>query len=185
MQGTSTTINGLDMEKLAGLVEAIERDPRAGVAGFRVATSWTGGAASTTRVFDWAIGGERKVRGFEFKSDEPTELLGDASAPNPQELLMGALNACMMVGFVAGCALKGVRLESLDFVCEGELDLRGFLGLSESVKPGYERIHIEVRVRGDGTPAQYEEVMEMVRKTSPNYFNITRPVVVTAGVKAV
>ena len=38
------------------------------------------------------------------------ELLGQNSAPNPQELLMTALNACITVGYVAGAAVKGVTL---------------------------------------------------------------------------
>jgi hypothetical protein len=58
------------------------------------------------------------------------------------------------------------------------LNLRGFLGLDPNVKPGYDSIHYVVRLKGDGTPEQFEAIHENVRKTSPNYFNIASPVTI-------
>ena len=62
----------------------------------------------------------------------------------------------------------------------GSLDLRGFLGIDPAVKPGYDTIRYVVRIKGDGTPAQFQEIHETVAKTSPNYFNISRPVAIDA-----
>ena len=72
------------------------------------------------------------ARTFKVACDEPVELCGENTAANPQELLMSALNACMMVGYVAGCAVRGIALEQLELETSGELDLRGFLGIDES-----------------------------------------------------
>ena len=63
--------------------------------------------------------------------------------------------------------------------------MRGFLGLSDEVAPGYESIAYEVRIKGDGTPDQFEEIHQTVLKTSPNYFNISRPIRVDATLKVV
>ena len=90
--------------------------------------------------------------------------------------LMGALNACMMVGFVANAALRGIRLAKVEIETAGELDLRGFLGLDASVAAGYEGVKTTVRIAGDATPEQFAELHEAVRATSPNFFNFTRPV---------
>ena len=108
--------------------------------------------------------------------DEPHELLGQNTAPNPQEMLMTALNACIMVGYVAGAAVKGITLQSVEIETDGELDLRGFLGIDPTVRPGYEAIRYTVRLKGNGTLDQFREIHETVMKTSPNYFNISRPV---------
>ena len=61
-------------------------------------------------------------------------------------------------------------------VTKGELDLRGFLGLSDSVPPGYENIDYVVTIKGDGSAADFEEIHQTVMKTSPNYFNMSRPI---------
>ena len=89
---------------------------------------------------------------------------------------MAAFNACITVGYVAGAAVKGITLDSLEIKTRGELDLRGFLGLSDAVAPGYESVDYEVRIKGNGTPEQFEEIHQAVMKTSPNYFNISRPI---------
>ena len=89
---------------------------------------------------------------------------------------MSALNACMMVGYVAQAAIRGVKLEECRIDTEGELDLRGFLGLDEDVAPGYRRIDYVVHLEGDGTPEQYQEIHQAVMATSPNYFNLARAI---------
>jgi hypothetical protein len=89
---------------------------------------------------------------------------------------MAAVNACMMVGYVAGASLKGINLDSVEIRTRGTLDLRGFLGLDDAVPPGYESIDYDVWIKGNGSPEQFEEIHQTVMKTSPNYFNISRPV---------
>ena len=61
---------------------------------------------------------------------------------------MAAFNACITVGYVAGASLKGIKLESLEIRTHGELDLRGFLGLSDAVAPGYENVDYVVPHQG-------------------------------------
>lgn len=173
-------VNGLDLKALGEVVEAIGADSNQAKVAFNVTTRWAGQARSETLVEGYTIGGERVTRTHKIIADEPFELLGGDSAPNPQELLMAAFNACITVGYVAGSSLKGIKLDSLEIRTRGELDLRGFLGLSETVPAGYEEIDYEVRIKGDGSPEQFEEIHQKVLKTSPNYFNISRPIRVNA-----
>jgi uncharacterized OsmC-like protein len=169
-------VNGLDLAALGEVVESIEKDSSRAKVGFEVVTRWKGQTRSETTVSGYTFGGERIERSHAIIADEPCELLGADGAPNPQELLMAAFNACITVGYVAGSALKGINLESLEIHTKGELDLRGFLGLSDAVPPGYETVDYEVRIKGDGTPEDFEEIHQTVMKTSPNYFNMSRPI---------
>ena len=93
--------------------------------------------------------------------------------------VMPVLSRCSRVA-IALCALMGIELESLEIECSGDLDLRGFLGLDLSVKPGYDSIRSTVRIKGSGTPEQFEKIHQQVLKTSPNFFNISRPVRIDA-----
>jgi uncharacterized OsmC-like protein len=169
-------INGLDLNALGDVVDAIEQDAAQAKVTFDVSTRWTGQTSSESTVDGFTIAGERVTRSHKIIADEPCELLGEDGAPNPQELLMAAVNACMTVGYVAGASLKGIVLDELEIRTSGTLDLRGFLGLSDSVPPGYEAIDYEVRIKGNGTPEQFQEIHEAVMKTSPNYFNLNRPI---------
>jgi uncharacterized OsmC-like protein len=168
--------NGLDLGALGEMVEAIEKDASLAQAGFAVTTRWSGQTRSETVVESYSLGGKRIERQHRIVADEPCELLGTDSAPNPQELLMAAINACMTVGYVANASLRGIRLDSVEIRMRGTLDLRGFLGLSDDVPPGYENVDYDVTIKGDGTPEAFEEIHQAVMKTSPNYFNLSRPV---------
>ena len=169
-------VNGLDLDALAEVVEAIQEDSSKAKVGFDVTTRWTGQTGSETVVDGFTLAGERIGRSHRIVADEPRELLGGDSAPNPQELLMAAANACMTVGYVAGAATRGITLDKLEIRTSGNLDLRGFLGLDEAVPPGYEAIQYEVLISGDGTPEQFQDIHRNVMKTSPNYFNLNRPI---------
>ena len=94
--------NGLDLAALGAVVDAIESDPSQALVGFDVTTRWTGQTRSETTVEGYTMAGERITRTHKIVADEPCELLGGDSAPNPQELLMAAFNACITVGYVAG-----------------------------------------------------------------------------------
>ena len=181
---TTTTVpriaNGLDLDALDQVVAAVNADPAAGVVGFHVTTEWGGQTRSRSTVESYRLAGNDVARRFTVDADEPVELLGGNGAPNPQELLMSALNACMMVGYVAGAAVRGIKLEKLEIETEGALDLRGFLGIDEAVIPGYPAINMIVRIKGNGTEQQFREIHETVLKTSPNYFNVTKPIRVEA-----
>ena len=169
-------VNGLDLAALGETVEAIEKDASKGKVDFDVTTRWTGQTRSESVVDGFDLAGERVTRLHKIIADEPCELLGRDTAPNPQELLMAAFNACIMVGYVAGASLKGINLESVEIETQGQLDLRGFLGLGEDVPPGYESIDYEVRIKGDGSPEEFEAIHQTVMATSPNYFNLSRPI---------
>jgi uncharacterized OsmC-like protein len=169
-------LNGIDTTALRATVAAVKADPAKGQTHWRVRTQWKGGTRSDTRVTGYRIGGQEVAKDFTIQADEPLELCGTNKAPNPQELLLASLNACMTVGYVAACALEGITLESLSIETSGDIDLRGFLALDASVKPGYDRLDVVVSVRAKASPEAIQKVHEHVARTSPNRFNITQPV---------
>ena len=80
-------VNGIDLDALGEATEAVKQDPANGIVAFRVRTEWTGQARSETTIDSCTLGGERIERRHKIVADEPYELLGTDSAPNPQELL--------------------------------------------------------------------------------------------------
>lgn len=169
-------INGICVEDVRDLMEDVRQDPAAGRTSWKVSSVWQGGAHSRAFVESFRIGGEEVRRSFTINMDEPEELGGGNLYANPQEHLLAALNGCMMAGYVALCALHGITLEKLTIETEGDIDLRGFFGLDDSVAAGYEDLTYTVHLKGDGTRAQFAEIHDMVMATSPNVHNISRPV---------
>jgi uncharacterized OsmC-like protein len=159
-------VNGINVDDLFALIEGVKRDTAKGLTNWRVTTSWQGQTRSRA-----------KVEGFSIDIDEPREIGGSNRFANPQEHLLAALNACMIVGYAAQCAVRGIALESLEIETHGEIDLRGFLGIDPAVPPGYENLRTAVRIKGSGTKQEFAEVHQAVMATSPNFYNVSRAVV--------
>ena len=169
---TPNIINGIDTSALWDAVKAITDDPAKGATKWKVTSHWRGGTRSDAAVSEYHIGGQRIAKDFTIKIDEPSELCGTNQFANPQEYLLAALNACLIVGYAAACSMQGIKLDELRIETEGDIDLRGFLGIDPKVKPGYDSLRYTVHIRGDGTPEQFQQIHDVVTKTSPNRFNL-------------
>lgn len=169
-------VNGLNVDNLVALIEDVRCDASKGATSWRVATAWMGQTRSRATVEGFSMGGQRVPRSFTIDIDEPCELGGSNRFANPQEHLIAALNACMTVGYVAQCAVRGITLQSLEIETEGDIDLRGFFGLDPQIANGYECLRYTVRISGNGTREQFEQVHDAVMATSPNVYNLANAV---------
>jgi hypothetical protein len=173
---TSSIRNGIDTAALQGAIEAIRAKPAAGLTQWAVNSRWAGGTRSDHAVEGCRIGGQHVDRRFTLHVDEPLQMCGTNLHANPYETLMSALNASMIVGYAAVAALMGVTLSKLHIRTSGDIDLSGALGIDPNVSPGYESLQQTVTIGGDGTPEQFRELHETVKKISPNYFAVTHAV---------
>lgn len=173
----NTVRNGVDTEALGQAVEAISEEPAAGQFTFRADTEWTEGLKCVTTIDDFDQGGERiYTHEFEVAGDEPEQILGERTAPNAVELLLAALGSCLSVGYAANAAAMGIDLDDLRFEMEGDVDLRGFLGISDDVRAGYSAITCTVHVDADASEAELAELRDRVEATSPLLDTITNAV---------
>lgn len=169
-------VNGIDFDDVKALIETVRQNAREGLTQWKVTSTWQGRTHMRARIEPLHIGGKTVERPFTIDIDEPTELGGGNAYPNPQEHLIAALNACMMVGYVVLCALHGIALEKLEIQTQGDIDLRGFFGLDDSIPAGYRSLTYTVRIKGNASEEQFAKIHQMVMATSPNYYNITRSV---------
>jgi uncharacterized OsmC-like protein len=174
---SATILNGIDTGAFAGALAALAADPSLAPIAFRAHTTWKGGLASQTATKSYTMAGQELPHHHVIDADEPTELLGGNAAPNPQDLILAALNACMTVGMVAGCTARGITIESLSIESWLDFDLRGAFGVDPAIKPGAERIRYVVRIKGNAPREVFEEIHRDMTMTSPNRWHITQPIV--------
>lgn len=183
---TATLVNGVNVDQLVATVNAIQQNPDLARFQFRAHNEWIGGGHSRTTVQGFYGAGQEdasRTRPFILEGDEPPVLLGENGGANAVEAVLHALASCLAVGFIYNAAAQGIKVESLSFDLEGDLDLRAFLGLSEEVRPGYEAIRLTYRVKSDAPREKLEELCEYVKKTSPVFDIIANPVPVTVALQ--
>lgn len=145
------TVNGIHMETLQGTVNAIEQEPGLGQCKFRVSNKWLGGNHNCTTIAGF-YGAKQEIahkHNFELYADEPPILAGNDDGANPVEHLLNALAACVTTSMVAHAAVRGIHIEELESELEGDIDLQGFLGLSNDVPRGFTDIRITFKVKAD------------------------------------
>jgi len=94
-------------------------------------------------------------------------LLGSNRGPNAVELLLAGLTACLSVGISYNAAARGITIETMTLDVTGDIDLQGFLGISESVRPGCQEIHIACRIKSPASDQEIADLLDHVQQTSP------------------
>lgn len=154
-------VNGVDLGTLKGTIQAVADDAELGKCHFRASNSWMGGTRNRTRVSGF-YGAKQEIphkQDFTLDADEPAILAGGDDGANPVEHLLNALAACMTTSMVAHAAVQGIHIESLQSELEGDLDLRGFFGLSDEVPRGYTDIRVRFKVRAE--PHELERLQQL------------------------
>ena len=175
-------VNGVNVDNLFTTIDAVKSAPTIAKFKFRIQNRWEGGSQNRSTINEFHGVGQEHTRekSFVLHSDEPVILLGQDAAANPVEYLLHALAACVTTSMVYHAAARGIQIEAVESSFEGDIDLHGFLGLDPNVKPGYDSIACTVRLKGNGSAEQFQAIHDNVRKTSPNYFNISQPIAVNS-----
>lgn len=165
-------VNGVDTEVLNETVTAIQNDPDLAKCRFRAHNTWVEGNHNRSEISDF-YGAKQEMshkQRFELDADEPLILAGDDSNANPVEHLLHALASCVTTSMVAHAAVRGIEIRSLESQLEGDIDLRGFLGLDPNVPKGYTNVRITFKV--DADPENIEKLRQLA-EFSPVYNTLT------------
>ena len=119
-----------------------------------------------------------------FKVDEPPALGGADVAANPVQYALASLGSCQAITYRIGATHLGIELDSLTVRVEGDLDLRGFFGTDDSIRPGFTAVRVEVAVTGPETEARYAELAAAVDEHCPVLDLFKNPVPVTRAIVA-
>ncbi|HAT84801.1 OsmC family protein [Cohaesibacter gelatinilyticus] len=168
--------NAIPTAALSEFVNEVSDSPEEGVMNYGIEIDWESGTRSNISTKPMMVGPHRVNRSFSWKADEPRQLMGNNHGPNPQELLLSGLGSCMMVAFLAGASAAGIQLESVKIDFDGELDLRGFMGITTNTPVGFPQINYKIHVAGNGTPEQFEELHRKAIAHSPNAQTVINPV---------
>ena len=101
------------------------------------------------------------------RADEPRVLGGGGTAPTPSQYALAALSSCTAVTFAYWSEKLRIPIDLLRVQVQGDIDLRGFVGLADGVRPGFKRVRMKVTVSGPESAGRYEELKRAVERYSP------------------
>jgi len=175
-QATMTgVINGVDVDRLGATIQTVQQNTSLATFRFRAKNRWIDGGHNRSTIQSFYGAGQEdtvRTKPFALDADEPPVLLGKDQGANPVEYVLHALAACLTTSLVYHAAARGIHIESVESTLEGDLDLQGFLGLSDEIRRGYKEIRVLFLIETDAPAEQLKELT----KFSPVHDIVSNPV---------
>jgi len=182
---TPVAMNGVNTPTLLATIGAVGGQPELAKFKFRADSRWLSGthSESTMHGFFGAGGEHQHIVPYKASGDHPTVLCGADNGPTPVEWLLHALASCVMAGIANIASARGIKLSKVEATVEGDIDLRGILGLSNEVRNGYQGIKVSFAIEGDASPEQLEKVVMQSKARSAVFDCLTNGLPISIGVK--
>ena len=178
-------LNGVNVQELFKTIDAIKENPEIAQFKFRATNEWLNGThcKATIKDFYGALKDDDSRPPVDYHMDEPPILLGNNEGRNPVEYLLVALSGCLTTSLIAHSSAKGIKIKGVQSRYEGDIDLQGFLGVSEEVPVGYKKIRVYFKIDADVSEEQKEEMVQMAKKYSPVFNTITKSAPVSVNLE--
>jgi uncharacterized OsmC-like protein len=182
---TPTPRNGVDTPTLAATLDVVRGQRELAKFQFRATNRWIAGTHSRTtmQTFSGAGGEHAHIAEYGYDADHPQVLCGRDHGPTPVEFLLHALASCITAGIANIAAIRGVTLTEVESTLEGDIDLQGIFGMSDSVRNGYQQLRASFRIKGDAPPAKLREIVEQSRRRSAVFDVLTNGIPVALDVE--
>jgi uncharacterized OsmC-like protein len=176
--------NGVDIEFLRGAREALTAEPAGAKFQWRVTNTWVHGTHSqTTAKGFFGLGEEQdRPREFRFDVDHPELFSAEDNGATPTEILLVALAGCLTAGVATVASNRDIQLRSVSATVEGDMDVRGILGIDTDVRNGFGNIKVTYTIDADASAEDIEALVAQSQKRSAVYDIVTNPTNVTVEV---
>jgi uncharacterized OsmC-like protein len=178
--------NGVDTPNLLATINVVAGQPELAKFKFTATNRWIEGTHSQTTMlnFEGAGGAHEHKKAYTADGDHPAVLCGGDEGPTPIEWVLHALTTCITAGIGNIASVRGVDLYELQSTVEGDIDLRGILGLSDEVRNGFSNIRVSFKIKGDAPEEKLQQIVEQGRARSAVYDIVTNGVPVHIDVDA-
>ena len=178
-QTATARINGMDTAQMFETVSHIKSDPSLARFEFRNSNRWIAGGHNRSMIQGFYGAGredDSRAEPFVVESGEPPVLLGGNEGANPVEFLLHALAACVTSTVALHAAARGITIHEMSTEIEGDVDLRGLLGLDDTVPAACQEIRLQIDVQADCSDQELDDLLGFVQSHSPVATTITQPV---------
>ena len=186
MTQVHTTIanNGVNTEALIGARDAFTEMPEAASFTWRSTCDWIEGTYSSNTINGYFGLGEEQSRKqtFTIESDHPEVFAAADRAPTPTEIVLSALASCLTGGVASVAQHRGIQLHSVHAIVEGDLDVRGILGMDGEIRNGFSGVRVSFEVDADASAEDINALVAQSQKRSALFDILTNPTNVTVRV---
>jgi uncharacterized OsmC-like protein len=164
--------------------EALSGAPEAAQFRWRATCEWQNGTHSRSSVLGFfGLGEEQNHRSeFIFDADHPEVFASEDNGATPIELVLVGLASCLTAGVASVAQHREIQLRRVAATLEGDMDMRGVLGMDSDVRNGFTGIKVTFDIDADASREEIEAVVAQSQKRSAVFDIVTNPTNVTVEV---
>jgi|SRR5438445_4233779 len=172
-----TADNGVNVDFLLSAREALAAQPEGAQFKWRVSNTWVNGTHSQSTVNGFfGLGEEQNHRAeFTFDGDHPELFSSEDQGATPVELLLASLAGCLTAGVAAVAQNRDIQLKAVTATLEGDMDVRGILGVDPEVRNGFNQIRVTYNIDADASPEDIKALVAQSQKRSAVFDIVTNP----------
>lgn len=167
---TQTILNGINVDQVVETMEAIKEKPMLAKFTFRSQSEWLTGGHNRSHIkgfYGYCKEDTSRGDAFIVDNDEPPVLFGENRGANPVEFILHGLAGCLTTTLVCYAAAMNVDIKAITSHYEGDIDVRGLLGLSNDVRNGYDNIRVTFSIKSEAPREKIEELVALAKAHSP------------------
>ena len=168
-------INGLDASRLQHFVTDLKAKPnlvRAMNGPWRSRVNWQGGLR--TKAY---------MRNHTVSFDEPDGLGASDTAASGHELLLSAVGACILTGFIFQASRRRIKIYDAEISLEGTFgNIKNWAGLEDDGTPGYPEIEAKLHVKADSDKKTIRHLWDEAVKRSVVAQTVSRGAKITPSI---
>jgi len=173
--------NGVNVEALLGVREALADTPEISQFQWRATVSWVSGTHSRSSVDTFYGFGEQQQHKTTYTHDvdHPLAFAAQDNGITPVEYVLVALGGCLTAGIASIAQQRNIQLRSVQATVEAEHDLHGILGADPAIRNGFSGVKVSYQIDADATTEQVKALIAQSQKRSAVYDILTNPTNVT------
>jgi uncharacterized OsmC-like protein len=173
--------NGVNVEALLGVREALADTPQIAQFQWRTTVSWVNGTHSRSSVNTFYGLGEQQQHKttFTYDVDHPLAFASQDNGITPVEYVLVALGGCLTAGIASIAQRRGIQLRSVQATVEADEDIHGILGADPDVRNGFSGVRVTYTIDADATTDEIKALVAQSQKRSAVYDILTNPTPVT------
>lgn len=181
---TQTVDNGVNTDALIGARGAFADMPEAAAFTFRSTCEWKEGTYNVNTINGYfGLGAEQtRKQSYTIEADHPEVFAAHDRAATPTEIVLAALASCLTGGVAAVAQHRGIQLRSVRSTVEGDIDVRGILGMDQDIRNGFSAIRVAFEIDADASEDDIRALVAQSQKRSAMFDILTNPTNVAVSV---
>jgi uncharacterized OsmC-like protein len=181
---TTPVDNGVNVEALLGVRDALAETPEIAQFTWRSSVSWVNGTHSRSEVDSFYGFSDEQAhhRTFSLDADHPLQFAAQDNGPTPVEYVLVGLGACLTAGVAAVAQQRQIELRSVKATLSADMDLHGILGADPDVRNGFSGVKVDYEIDANASAEDIEALVAQSQKRSAVFDIVTNPTDVTVTV---